>query len=159
MHPEFGSIIQKVTEEIGSEISSRKIWEYFQKEYLERKEPYELKHVKISMDADSSHTGTEGLTTVEGSIKCSGTIYEFSENGNGPIDAFIKGINGFIKKPVILTSYHEHDIEGGSDSNAVSYISLKIEGGREYFGVGTDSNISMASIKAVISSLNRLMTE
>ena len=42
---------------------------------------------------------------------------------------------------------------------AVSYISLKIDDGKEYFGVGTDSNISMASIKAVISSLNRIMPE
>ncbi len=159
MHPEFGRIIQKVTEEVGSEISSRKIWEYFKKEYLDRTEPYNLKHVKISMDADSTHTGSEELTTVSGTVECKGNMYEFSETGNGPIDAFIKGVNGFIKKPVVLTSYHEHDIEGGADSMAVSYISLKIDDGKEYFGVGTDSNISMASIKAVISSLNRIMPE
>lgn len=159
MHPEFGKVIQKVTEEIGSEISSRKIWEYFKKEYLDKTQPYNLKHVKISMDADSSRSGMEGLTTVSGKIECNNTLYEFSETGNGPIDAFIKGLNGFIKKPVILTSYHEHDIEGGADSHAVAYISLKLKDGKESFGVGTDSNISMASLKAAISSLNRLMAE
>ncbi len=159
MHPEFGKVIQKVTEEIGSEISSRKIWEYFKKEYLDKTQPYNLKHVKISMDADSSRSGLEGLTTVSGQIEYNNRLQEFSETGNGPIDAFIKGLNGFIEKPLSLTSYHEHDMKGGADSPAVAYISLKLDDGKESFGVGTDSNISMASLKAVISSLNRLMTE
>ncbi len=156
MHPEFGKIIQKATEELGSEISSRKIWEYFQNEYLKRTSPYELKHVKISMDADSTHSSTEGLTTVQGILNFNGNQLEFSENGNGPIDAFLKGINTIISEPVALTSYSEHDIEGGSDSTAVSYISLKNSDGQICYGVGTDSNISMASIKAVVSALNRL---
>ncbi len=159
MHPEFGKIIQKATEEAGSEISSRKIWEYFEAEYLLRKKPYELKHVKISMDADSSHSGTEGLTSVTGVLAVNGREHEFSEEGNGPIDAFIKGVNSIADNPVVLTSYHEHDIEGGADSTAVSYISLKNKDGKECFGVGTDSNISMASIKAVVSALNRLTGE
>ncbi len=159
MHPEFGKIIQKVTEKLGSEISSRKIWELFQAEYLNRKSPYELKHVKILMDADSAHTGSEGLTTVEGLLKFNGKDMDFSMSGNGPIDAFLKGINGIIPDPVVLTSYSEHDIAGGSDSTAVSYISLEDTSGRVCYGVGTDSNISMASIKAVVSAMNRLAAE
>ncbi len=156
MHPEFGRIIQQITEKLGSEISSRKIWEIFQDEYLNRKSPYELKHVRISMDADSAHAESEGLTTVEGLLRYNGTDMEISMRGNGPIDAFLKGINSIISEPVVLTSYSEHDIAGGSDSTAVSYISLKNKEGKEWYGVGTDSNISMASIKAVVSALNRM---
>ena len=156
MHPEFGKIIQNVTEKLGSEISSRKIWEIFQDEYLKRKTPYELKHVKILMDADSAHSIAEGLTTVEGVLRYSGKDMEISMKGNGPIDAFLKGVNTVVSDPVVLTSYSEHDMAGGSDSTAVSYISLKNKDGKVCYGIGTDSNISMASIKAVVSALNRL---
>ncbi len=156
MHPEFGKIIQRVTEKLGSEISSRKIWEIFQEEYLKRQTPYELKHIKILMDADSAHAASEGLTTVEGILRYGVKDMEISMKGNGPIDAFLKGINAVISSPVTLTSYSEHDMAGGSDSTAVSYISLKNKDGMECYGVGTDSNISMASIKAVVSALNRL---
>lgn len=156
MHPEFGKIIQKVTEKLGSEISSRTVWEIFQDEYLKTKSPFNVKHIKISMDADSTHSGSEGLTTVEGIIQYRGKDIPLSMKGNGPIDAFIKGLNAVIQTPVTLTSYNEHDIEGGSDSHAVSYISLKDKDGKIFYGVGKDSNISIASIKAVVSALNRL---
>lgn len=156
MHPEFGKIIQRVTEKLGSEISSRTVWEIFQNEYLKTKSPFNLKHIKISMDADSTHSGSEGLTTVEGIIQYKGEDISLSMKGNGPIDAFIKGLNKVIQTPVTLTSYNEHDIDGGSDSQAVSYISLKDKDGKIFYGVGKDSNISMASIKAVVSALNRL---
>ncbi|MCK5198260.1 MAG: 2-isopropylmalate synthase, partial [Spirochaetales bacterium] len=156
MQVEFSSVIQSVTEESGSEISSRAIWENFNKEYLEIKTPYELKHIKISMDADSSHDAAEEITRVSGLLTFKGKDLEFSSEGNGPIDAFIKGINSTLDGPVKLKSYDEHNIDGGSDSVAVSYISLRLDKGSVKYGVGTDSNISMASIKAIVSALNRL---
>ena len=85
-----------------------------------------------------------------------GKNLEFSSEGNGPIDAFIKGINSTLDGQIKLKSYDEHNIDGGSDSIAVSYISLRLDKGSVKYGVGTDSNISMASIKAIVSALNRL---
>jgi 2-isopropylmalate synthase len=156
MQVEFSKVIQSATEESGSEISSRAIWENFNNEYLEVKSPYVLKHVKISMDADSNHNASEEVTLVSGLLNFKGKDIEFSSEGNGPIDAFIKGLNSTLTESVKLKSYDEHDIDGGSDSSAVSYISLRINNGVVRYGVGTDSNISMASIKAIISALNRL---
>ena len=156
MQVEFSRVIQSVTEESGSEISSRAIWENFNTEYLEQKSPYELRHIKISMDADSSHDASEEITRVSGLLSFRGKDLEFSHEGNGPIDAFMKGINSTLNEPVKLKSYDEHNIDGGSDSIAVSYISLRQGKGSVRYGVGTDSNISMASIKAIVSALNRL---
>ncbi|MCK5154668.1 MAG: 2-isopropylmalate synthase, partial [Spirochaetales bacterium] len=156
MQVEFSKVIQRVTEESGSEISSRAIWESFNSEYLEIKTPYELKHIKISMDSDSDHEATEEVTLVSGLLNFKGKDIKFSSEGNGPIDAFIKGLNSTLNEPVKLKSYDEHNIDGGSDSLAVSYISLRKDKGSVRYGVGTDSNISMASIKAIVSALNRL---
>ncbi|MCF6335976.1 MAG: 2-isopropylmalate synthase, partial [Spirochaetales bacterium] len=159
MQVEFSSVIQKVTEASGSEISSRAIWENFNREYLDLKSPYELKHIKISMDTDSSHGSHEEITSVAGLLSFKGKELNFSSEGNGPIDAFIKGINSTLADPVKLKSYDEHNIDGGSDSVAVSYISLRQNKGSVKYGVGIDSNISMASIKAIVSALNRLSGE
>jgi 2-isopropylmalate synthase len=108
------------------------------------------------MDADSSHDASEEITRVSGLLSFRGKDLEFSHEGNGPIDAFMKGINSTLNEPVKLKSYDEHNIDGGSDSIAVSYISLRQGKGSVKYGVGTDSNISMASIKAIVSALNRL---
>jgi 2-isopropylmalate synthase len=156
MQVEFSRVIQSVTEESGSEISSRAIWESFNSEYLEIKTPYELKHIKISMDSDSDHAASQEVTLVSGLLNFKGKDIEFSSEGNGPIDAFIKGLNSTLSEQVKLKSYDEHNIDGGSDSAAVSYISLRKDQGSVRYGVGRDSNISMASIKAVVSALNRL---
>ena len=156
MQVEFSRVIQKVTEDSGSEISSRAIWESFNSEYLEIKTPYELKHIKISMDSDSNHNAADEVTMVSGLLNYKGKDIEFASEGNGPIDAFIKGLNSKLSEPIKLKSYDEHNIDGGSDSSAVSYISLRKDKGSVRYGVGRDSNISMASIKAIVSALNRL---
>jgi len=156
MQVEFSKVIQSLTEESGSEISSRAIWEKFKNEYLELKAPYILKHIKISMDTDSSANSSEEITYVTGLLNYKGKDIEFKNEGNGPIDAFIRGLNSTLTDPIKLKSYDEHNIDGGSDSVAVSYISLRQGKGIVKYGVGTDSNISMASIKAIVSALNRL---
>lgn len=156
MQVEFSRVIQNVTDESGGEISSRAIWDSFTREYLEIKKPFELKHIKISMDSDSNHNASDEITLVSGLLNYKGNDLEFSSEGNGPIDAFIKGLNSTLSEPVRLKSYDEHNIEGGSDSSAVSYISLQQNKGPIRYGVGKDSNISMASIKAIVSALNRL---
>ena len=156
MQVEFSKVIQSLTEESGSEISSRAIWERFKNEYLELAAPYKLKHIQITMDTNSSGNSAEEITYVSGLLNYKGKDIEFKNEGNGPIDAFIKGINSTLSDPVKLKSYDEHNIDGGSDSVAVSYISLRQEKGIVKYGVGTDANISMASIKAIVSALNRL---
>ena len=85
-----------------------------------------------------------------------GTEQTVTAPGNGPIDAFMKGLRqeqlvGTVK----LVDYHEHALSQGADSKAVAYIQVQNEQGDRFFGAGVDTNINTASIKALVSALNR----
>jgi 2-isopropylmalate synthase len=153
MHPEFGKVIQTLTDQSGSELSPQEIYEAFEREYLKRDHPYSLRECHIHMDAS---TENQAGTLVKATVGVNGTVISFDGKGNGPIDAFVKGLNQHSDLRFSLETYDEHDIDHRSDSRAVSYISLKTKAGRIAFGVGIDDNISLASIKAILSALNRL---
>ncbi|MBD3306688.1 2-isopropylmalate synthase [candidate division KSB3 bacterium] len=153
MHPEFGRLIQHLTDQSGDELPPQEIWKCFDQEYLQRSHPYQLRECHIHMDATDNDA--EG-TLVNAVVGLNGDEIAFEAKGNGPIDAFVKGLNHHANLQFTLQSYSEHDIDHRSDSRAVAYISIKKQSGRSGFGVGIDSNISVASIKAILSALNRL---
>ena len=76
--------------------------------------------------------------------------------GNGPIDAFVEDLSTACGQPVRVLDYHEHAIGAGADAKAVAYLELRI-GTRTLFGVGIDSNIVSASLKAIVSGFQRAM--
>jgi len=153
MHPEFGAIIQRVTDETGQEMTPPDILRVFEREYLQRTTPYRLRECHIQMDTDEQASSE---TVVKVSLKMNGQEITFDGKGNGPIDAFVKGLTQHSELRFSLESYNEHDIDHGSDSRAVAYIGIKTTAGRIAFGVGIDPNISVASFKAILSALNRL---
>jgi 2-isopropylmalate synthase len=153
MHPEFGAIIQRVTDETGDELTPQQVLEVFEQEYLERVYPYKLRECHIHMDTDEQSVSD---TIVQATVGMNGETIAFEGKGNGPIDAFVKGLNQHSDLRFTLETYDEHDIDHRSDSRAVAYISIKTTSGRRTFGVGLDSNISVASIRAILSALNRL---
>jgi 2-isopropylmalate synthase len=156
MHPEFGRVIQEVTDKTGDELPPDEVYRVFREEYLEKTYPYHLKECHIHMDTDGqSSTGT----VVKANVGINGDSISFDSKGNGPIDAFVKGVNQHSDLKFSLQTYDEHDIDHASDSRAVAYISVKTTSGRIAFGVGMDSNISIASIKAILSALNRLSAQ
>ena len=75
--------------------------------------------------------------------------------GNGPIDAFFRALEQVGVQNYKFVTYQEHAISRGADSKAVSYIHLKDPNGKDAFGIGIDSNISLASIKGIICAINR----
>jgi 2-isopropylmalate synthase len=156
MHPEFGRIIQHVTDETGDELPPHEIWKVFEQEYLGRTYPYHLQECHISVNAGADESSD---TIVKAVVGVNGDVIEFEGIGNGPIDAFVKGFNQKSQLDFTLQSYNEHDIDHRSDSRAAAYISIKKRSGRMAFGVGVDANISIASIRAILSALNRLETE
>ena len=82
--------------------------------------------------------------------------FSFEARGNGPLDAFVKG---FIKESGLefsVDEYAEHAIGHSAKALAIAYIKIGSADGRIAFGAGIDSNISLASIKATVSALNRL---
>ena len=81
---------------------------------------------------------------------------EVKGRGNGPIDAFVHGLNDRFDAPIEVVDYHEHAIGAGADATAVAYVEVKDRKGRTLFGVGRDANIVAASLEAVISAVNRI---
>ena len=153
MHPDFGAVVQKETDAVGKEISPERIFELFQQEYIEAKEPYKLlKHAfQESVDADGhSHV------TFWGTLQHTDTIFKVSGDGNGPIDAFFNAIKGEKMARFSFLDYSSHAITDGSDSQGVAYILLRDQrDGREYWGVGLSHNINLAPLRAILSAINR----
>lgn len=151
MHPEFGKLVKKDCDEKGREISAQEVFDIFKNEYLDVHQPYNLLSYKIFEE-----DGGDGKVIVdfEGTIRHDHVTKAVSGKGNGPIDAFFNAIKAVGLENYEFVSYSEHAISGGADSQAVSYIELSHDGER-LFGVGVDSNISIASIKGIICAINR----
>lgn len=148
MHKEFADVIQKISEERG-EVAPQVIMQKFEEEYLNVEEPFKL--IKCFVSEEDSET----KVTVKFLYK--GVEKEFNSVGNGPIDSLKKAL---IKSELIDTSildYAEHSMGEGSEAKAAAYVNMKrVDNDEETFGVGVDSNITTASIKAVFSAINRL---
>jgi 2-isopropylmalate synthase len=158
MHPEFGQIVQAVTDRTGKELTPKELLSTFEKEYLLRSQPFHLTECHIRSDEDERDSAAGHTTTVNAAVGIDGAEIRFESSGNGPIDAFVKGFKQEAELDFSLDTYDEHAIGVGSDSKAVAYVGIEIESGTRCFGAGVDANISIASIKAVLSALNRLQT-
>lgn len=156
MHPEFGVMIQKVADEQGDELSPRDIWQAFEQAYLIRVTPYAFKHCSIHVDMAEGSEGGEPEARVKATVDIHGREVVFEGRGNGPIDAFTHGFQEAAGIRFAVASYNEHAIAQGSDSKAVAYMGLETPEGDRAFGAGVDTNISIASIKSLVSAANRL---
>jgi len=147
---EFSSVIQKMVEESGTEITADQIWAAFERTYLAREEPLALAHHPTVTTA-----GESGETTIEAPLRVSGTERLAKGVGNGPIAAFVDAVRRDAGIPVAVLDYHEHAIGGGADASAVAYVEVRVGDGRPRWGVGIHGNIVTASLRAVVSAVNR----
>ncbi|MGL1894526.1 MAG: 2-isopropylmalate synthase [Spirochaetaceae bacterium] len=148
MHPEFSRIIQKITDETGSELSPENILNSFNKEYLYVDSPYSL--------LDYTITTSSKETTISAEVTDGDNTFKVTGNGNGPIDSFFNGIIPITGKDLKFHDYSEHSLSEGADSKAVAYIGVVTGTGDIVYGVGIDSSINTASIKALLCALNRV---
>ncbi len=153
MHKEFADIIQKVSEKQG-EVAPDQIMSEFKINYLDQKEPLHFRKCKfedLTEHDDSINTKTHVIYTNQGVEKT------FEASGNGPIDAVLRGLQEELNIHIKVLDYSEHALGGGANAQAAAYIHmLDVETGKTTFGVGTSSNITRASIRAIFSALNRL---
>ncbi|MFP5358366.1 MAG: 2-isopropylmalate synthase [Gammaproteobacteria bacterium] len=148
---EFSSVVQAVTDASGKEVSAADIWQLFNHEYLRRDEPYG--YVSHHLVEDSTRQSVELATQ----IRAQGKTVDLRGQGNGPIDAFVRALGERVGQPLRVVDYHEHALSGGADAKAATYIELKLGEGKALFGVGVDGNIVTASLKAILSALNRAL--
>jgi 2-isopropylmalate synthase len=154
MHPEFGKVIQKVTEIEGRELKHQEILSTFTAEYLTSTGPYELKDFHVVKRHVNSEV-SESRADVEATLRVNGEDVHISASGNGPLDAFCTAVKKAVTGDFTLEHYHEHALNGGSSARAAAYIAIRNPDGRACWGTGVDTDIIIASIKAVLSSLNR----
>ncbi len=151
---EFSKVVQGHTDTLGGEVSSKQLWEIFQDEYLPSVVD-ELKWGKFELRRMRSESEMDGIVNLSVVLRDGESELDAKGTGNGPISAFIDILsqNGI---DVRVLDYVEHTMSTGGDANAAAYIELDVAG-KVLWGIGIDGDIAVASLKALISSVNRAL--
>jgi 2-isopropylmalate synthase len=155
---EFSGVIQKRTESSGAEISSAELWSAFRDEYLpvsraDAAAANTERWGRFSLLGMRSDSAVEGADTISVRLTDNGQEVTIEGIGNGPIAAFVSALST-LHVDVRVLDYAEHALSSGGDATAAAYVECTL-GDRVLWGVGLDANIVIASLKAVISAVNR----
>jgi 2-isopropylmalate synthase len=149
MQREFGPIANDAVDKLGREVSGAELKAMFWKEYVERDEPWRIENF--------STYSKNGKVNCQGSLYYKGVQTGINGNGNGPLAALVNGICQISYAPRFeISNYSEHALSSGETAAAISYIQIKTTDGTSRWGAGVDTNIELASVRAVLSALNRL---
>ena len=148
MQVEFAQVVQRITDERGGEVAAGDIWESFKSEYLEREIPLELDGYRIA-------SGDEG-ERIDAVIRHGGKESEVAGEGNGPLDAFVRALRDATGIEARVLDYHEHALGSGSDARAAAYVQVEV-GEQTSWGVAVHPSIVTASLRAVVSAVNRVL--
>jgi 2-isopropylmalate synthase len=151
MQIEFSKVIQKIADQTAREILAEQIWNAFNAEYLEQMQGYQLTKFTYENIMDD-----EDKVNCQAYLEKNGQETNFTATGNGPINAFAAGLRETNDTTFTLSNYEEHTLSTGSSAQAAAYIALVNDNGQEFYGAGIDSNITRASIKALLSAYNRM---
>ncbi|WP_442919725.1 2-isopropylmalate synthase [Methylobacter sp.] len=145
---EFSGVVQKHTDNHGGEISAADLWQLFSLTYLDTVKPVQyVEHHLFEHNSGQS---------IRLTLEIDGISHVFIGEGNGPIDASVQALRG-IGMDFKVRSYEERSMDCSADARACAFIAMApFDSHCEYFGVGMDTNIVTASIKALVSGINRL---
>jgi 2-isopropylmalate synthase len=148
MQREFGPIANDLVDKLGREVTATELRDMFWKEYIQREQPYALHH----FHAD----GVDGVFTCRSSLVINDKERGVTGKGNGPIAAFVHAlITDAGAPPFEVAIYREQSLSSGTEASALAFIQIKTSAGKSVWGAGVDTNIELASIKAVVSAVNR----
>ncbi|NOQ31714.1 MAG: 2-isopropylmalate synthase [Helicobacteraceae bacterium] len=150
MHPEFGKIVQAITEKESRELETKEIKDLFETTYFGLNN-----HIELISFATNRNKSDQEIIECKLSYKYDGKIVTSQGSGNGPIDACKHALVKEYEHPFTIHSYSQHSFGEKSSAEAIAYIEIELEDKSMYFGVGRDTNTTMASIKALFSSINR----
>ena len=142
---EFSKLVQARTDSEGGEVNPAEMWEVFSTEYLEPRTPVELLRQR-----SQGESGNESITAT---VVVDGEEHEITGNGNGPIAAFVDALTT-IGYDVRVMDYHEHAMTAGDDARAAAFLECAV-GDEVLWGAGVDTSTVMASLRAVVSAVNR----
>ena len=150
---EFSQVVQGVMDRAGKELTAQDIFTLFENEYG-------LQSIGSPQNLVIQETGQVGdkLFMIKADVQMAGRSHSVEGTGTGPIDAFVAGLNAATGRVVRVLDYHEHATGSGANAQAVAYLELRVNE-QTLFGVGMDSNIVSASLKAILSGLERSKIE
>ena len=147
MQREFGPIANEEVDRLGREVSGAELKGMFWREYIERTAPWQLQGFETE--------SRDGKVRCRARLLHDGKPVEFSGEGNGPLAALVHGFSTAGVPRFEIANYSEHALSAGEEAAAIAYIQIKPSGGRTRWGAGVDTNIELASVRAVLSALNR----
>jgi 2-isopropylmalate synthase len=147
MQREFGPIANDEVDKLGREVSGAELKQMFWKEYIERTLPWQLKRFETE--------SKNGVVKCRAKLLRDGKSVELAGEGNGPLAALVHGL-GKSGVRFEISNYSEHALSSGEGAAAIAYIQIKTADGQSRWGAGVDTNIELASVRAVLSALNRL---
>ena len=150
MQIDFSQVIQKQADETGKELDSKEIWESFENYYLKnnaKKISYNSHEIQSSKEKD----------VIKLSLLENNKEIQIEGTGNGPIDAFINALNDHLSSDFKVSDYHQHSISSGSDASAAAYIEIQNKNSSDW-GAGIDQNTTVASYKAILNCINKILS-
>jgi 2-isopropylmalate synthase len=144
---EFSGVVQRHTDDEGGEVTPERMWEIFSTEYLRPE------HARVDVSRYATST-VDGKVELVATGTVDGVQRELIGIGNGPIDAFVHALST-VDISVRVLDYAEHALSAGGDAKAAAYVECEVNGETRW-GVGVDSNIVTASLRAVASAANRI---
>ncbi|NBB51240.1 2-isopropylmalate synthase [Rhizobium sp. CRIBSB] len=151
---EFREDIQRITDEEGKELPSKKIYERFIERYVDQTGS-RLKFVDHHTYPD---TEKKGIRVVAAEITDNGEVKRIEGKGTGPIDGFVNALSTYLGIDLSVQDYSEHSLQHGSNAAAIAYVEMAHAGGK-LFGAGINTNIVTASLEAIVSAANRVLDE
>ena len=154
MHPVIGAVVKARADALQRELSPAEVYDIFAETWLHTKTP--LNVLEITERHIEGERGTDLPEQVAGmaTVEWEGKRYAIAANGNGPLDAFVSAMKQTPAPLFNITSFHEHSVGSGSDTQAIAYVQITKENGEQAWGVGKSSNVGRAGIAAVVSALN-----
>ena len=149
---EFSRVVQEVTDNAGGEVAPAEMWSIFSGEYLP---DHAAAWGRFALKSVKQDSAVDGDTTVDVVITDNGIESALTGTGNGPIAAFCEAMNTHGRDVRVL-DYAEHAMSAGGDAKAAAYLECSLDG-RTVWGVGIDPSITTASLKAIISAVNRVV--
>lgn len=142
---DFSQIVQREMDSSGSEFTANDLWDIFSREF----------HLSQSRAPQYSIRERDGVVNLQASLEWQGQTHDIQGQGTGPIDAFVQALSAAIGRSVRVMDYSEHAVGEGANAQAVAYVQLRVDEDKNVWGVGMDANIVSASIRAILSGVQR----
>jgi len=145
---EFSQVVQRVMDAQGKELTADDLWQLFQREYGVQSTSA-LAHRVLEERADGASVALRGDLDWEGEIRTIEGI------GNGPVDAFVNALAQSTGQSIKVIGYHQHALGEGANARSAAYVEVQVGASGTLFGVGVDADTTAASLKAVLSGVQR----